>query len=95
MVMPLTIHSSRPIHRFASDAAAKAVLGHGRRQTHVGLREVPRDRRAAVLQIRYKTTGISSLPRQYFGIERDAGIQEFERLSEGHAVFRCEKRERD
>ena len=66
------------------------TLRHGRRRTHVVLREVPRDQRAAILQVWYRTTSMSSHPRQHFGVDRHAGIKDFERLAESHAVFRCE-----
>ena len=69
------------------------TLRHGRRRTDVVLREVPRDQRAAILQVWYRTTSMSSNPRRHFGVDPDAGIKDFEHLAENHAVFRCEKRE--
>jgi hypothetical protein len=69
----------------------RATLRHGRRRTPVVLREVPRDERAPVLQVWFRTTGISSNPRRHFGVDRHAGIDAFERLAASHAVFRvCE-----
>jgi len=72
--------------------SGKVILRHGRSRTHVVLRAVPPDQRAAILQVWYRTTGISSHPRQHFGLDRDAGIEDFETLAQKHAVFRCEER---
>jgi hypothetical protein len=60
----------------------------------VVLGDVPPDQRAAILQVWYRTTSMSSHPRRHFGIEPGAGIEEFERLAQSHAVFRCEESER-
>jgi deazaflavin-dependent oxidoreductase (nitroreductase family) len=70
----------------------QVALRHGRRRTHVVLREVPRDQRAPILQVWYKTTGLSSHPRRHFGVDRHASIKDFERLAASHAVFgMCKK----
>ena len=74
--------------------AGHVTLRHGRHRTDVVLQEVPQDQRATVLRVWYGTTSISSNPRQHFGIDRDAGIEEFERLAQSHAVYRCEECER-
>jgi len=74
--------------------AGRVTLRHGCRPSHVVLREVPREQRAAILQVWYRTTSMSSHPRHHFGIAADADIEDFERLAESHAVFRCEKSER-
>jgi hypothetical protein len=73
-------------------ASGEVILRHGRRRTQVVLREVPKERRAPILQVWYETTGVSSSPRRHFGISRDAAIDEFERLAESHSVYRCEER---
>jgi len=67
-----------------------ATLRHGRRRSNVVLQEVAQDHRAAILQVWYRTTGLSSHPRRHFGVDRHASITDFERLAGGHAVFRCE-----
>jgi deazaflavin-dependent oxidoreductase (nitroreductase family) len=69
------------------------VLRHGRRRTDVVLRAVPPDQRAAILQVWYRTTGVSSPPRRHFGVDRHADIRAFERVAGSHAVFRCETSE--
>lgn len=69
------------------------VLRHGRRRTHVVLREVPPDRRAPILQAWFRTTGLSGPPRRHFGVKRCAKIDEFEGLAARHPVFRCDPRE--
>jgi deazaflavin-dependent oxidoreductase (nitroreductase family) len=66
------------------------TLCHGGRRTPVVLREVPRGQRAAILQVWYRTTGVSSHPRRHFGVDRCASIEDFERLAASHAVFRCD-----
>jgi hypothetical protein len=71
--------------------AGRVILRHGRDARHVVLREVPREQRAPILRVWYRTTSMSSHPRQHFGIEADAAIEEFERLAESHSVFRCEE----
>jgi hypothetical protein len=72
-------------------ASGNVLLRHGRSRKQVVLREVPQNGRAPILQVWYRTTGISSSPRRHFGINRDAGIEDFERLAENHAVFRWEE----
>jgi deazaflavin-dependent oxidoreductase (nitroreductase family) len=67
------------------------MLRHGRHSRDVLLRDVPREQRAAILQVWYRTTRLSSPPRRHFGIDADAGIEQFERLAPSHAVFRCEE----
>jgi deazaflavin-dependent oxidoreductase (nitroreductase family) len=74
--------------------AGRVTLRHGRHARHVVLREVSQEQRAPILQVWYQTTSMSSHPRHHFGIASDAGIEEFERLAESHAVFRCERSER-
>ena len=75
--------------------AGHVILRHGRRSRDVVLRDVPREQRAAILQVWYRTTSMSPPPRRHFGgIDADAGIEEFERLAQSHAVFRCEESER-
>lgn len=71
--------------------SGKAILRRGRHRTPVVVREVPREQRAPILQVWYQTTGVSSPPRRHFGVERDASIQDFDRLAERHAVYRCEE----
>ena len=66
-----------------------ATLRHGRRRTDVLLQEVPRERRAAVLQTWYATTRLSSPPRRHFGLEGHGTLADFERLAASHAVYRC------
>ena len=66
-------------------------LRHGHHRTDVVLRQVPPNQRAAILQVWYGTTSMSSSPRRHFGIASDARIEEFERLAVTHAVFRCER----
>jgi hypothetical protein len=73
--------------------AGRVTLRHGRHSKAVVLREVPPDRRAAILQVWYRTTSMSSHPRHHFGVEPDAGIEQFERLARSHAVFRCDDAE--
>jgi hypothetical protein len=74
--------------------AGRVILRHGRRLSDVVLQEVPLEQRAAILQVWYRTTSMSSPPRQHFGIGADAGIEDFERLADSHAVFRCQESER-
>jgi deazaflavin-dependent oxidoreductase (nitroreductase family) len=74
--------------------AGHVILRHGRHSRAVVLRDVPSDQRAVILQVWYKTTSMSSHPRQHFGIEPNAGIEQFERLAQSHAVFRCDESER-
>jgi deazaflavin-dependent oxidoreductase (nitroreductase family) len=71
----------------------RVTLRHGRRETHVVLRDVPRDQRATILQVWYRTTGVSSHPRRHFGVDRFASIGDFEGLAASHAVFRCCERQ--
>jgi hypothetical protein len=73
--------------------AGHVMLRHGPHRKDVVLRDVPPERRAAILQVWYRTTSVSSHPRQHFGIDADAGIEEFERLALSHAVYRCEENE--
>jgi deazaflavin-dependent oxidoreductase (nitroreductase family) len=72
-------------------AGGHVTLRHGRRRTDVVLRELPREERAAILQVWYRTTSLSSNPRRHFGVDRHASVADFERLAESHAVFRCER----
>jgi nitrogen fixation protein len=72
-------------------ASGKVMLRRGWSRKEVVLREVPQHQRAPILQVWYRTTGISSSPRWHFGISRDAGIEAFDRVAESHAVFRCEE----
>lgn len=73
-------------------AGNTAVLRHGGRRTEVSLREIPSDRRAPILQAWYKTTSLSAHPRQHFGLDRDAGLGDFELLALTHPVYRIEPR---
>jgi hypothetical protein len=68
-----------------------ATLRHGRRRTHVVLREISPERCAPILQVWYRTAGLSAHPRRHFGIDRRASVADFERLAARHAVFRCER----
>jgi deazaflavin-dependent oxidoreductase (nitroreductase family) len=71
------------------------TLRHGRRRTEVVLREIPRDERAPILQVWYRTTGLSSHPRRHFGVDRHVRITDFERLARNHAVFRCDEEDKN
>jgi len=71
------------------------TLRHGRTRTDAVLREVPRDQRAPILRVWYETTSLSANPRRHFGVDRHAGIADFERLAARHAVFRCDAAERE
>jgi hypothetical protein len=64
------------------------VLRHGHRRTAALLQEVPLARRAAILQVWYRTTSLSSNPRRHFGLDRFASVEDFEGLAASHAVFR-------
>jgi hypothetical protein len=73
--------------------AGRVILRHGRESRDVVLREVPPEQRAPILRVWYRTTSMSSHPRQHFRIGTGAGIEDFERLAKRHSVFRCEESE--
>ena len=69
-------------------AGGTVTLRHGTRRGPVRLEELPENARAPVLQAWYRTTGISTPPRQHFQLDRDAALEAFERLAPEHPVFR-------
>lgn len=66
-------------------AGGEAVLRHrGRRR--VRLEEVPAEQRAPILKAYLKKTAIST--RQHFGLQPEAGLEQFEEVAARHPVFR-------
>jgi deazaflavin-dependent oxidoreductase (nitroreductase family) len=74
------VHNAR-----ASGGAAVFRRGKARRVT---LEELPPEQRAPILRAWLGRTGLSSIPRKYLGIDRHAGIEEFEQIAPGWPVFR-------
>jgi hypothetical protein len=64
------------------------ALRHGGRRNRVRLEELPTNRRARVLRAWYGWTARSPVPRRHFGLPRNAGVEEFERVAAEHPVFR-------
>ncbi len=75
-------------------ASGEAIIRHrGRRR--VRLVEVPVKERAPILKAYISKRALSKSPersaRQYFGVAKDASIEELEPLAPGYPVFRIEK----
>lgn len=70
----------------ARATGGKVVLKRGRRRKAV-LEELPVAQRAPIIQAWYKRTG-SSTPRKYIGLERDAPLEEFEKIAPRWPAFR-------
>jgi len=64
------------------------ALRHGSRRNDVRLEELPTNQRARVLRAWYGWTARSPVPRRHFGLRRNAGVEEFERVAAEHPVFR-------
>ena len=64
------------------------TLRHGNHRDEVRLQEMPAGERAPVLQAWYRFTSLSGNPRRHFKLGRSATIEEFERITAEHPVFR-------
>lgn len=80
--------------RNARAAGGEAVIRRRGRQ-RVRLLEVPVEERAAILKAYISKRALSKSPetsaRQYFGVSKDASVEELEPLAPRYPVFRIEK----
>jgi len=66
-------------------AGCEAVIRHGSR-TKVRLEEMPSSETAPIIQAYLKRNAMAT--KAHFGVERNAPLQEFERIAPDHPVFR-------
>jgi deazaflavin-dependent oxidoreductase (nitroreductase family) len=69
-------------------AGGEAAIRH-RGRKRVRLHEVPVEERAPIIQSYLKKT--QRVTKREFGVEPDAGIEEFQRIAPDHPVFRIEE----